>query len=89
MRLAAVDDLDLQAVVATARPRGQVLGGLASRRWDAVMAQHRLIDGRLLEDVSSTGGQLYAWTVNERMLIERLLGLGVHGIATGDPRLFA
>lgn len=69
--------------------RGQVLAGLASRRWDAVMAQHRLIDGRLLEDVNLTGGQLYAWTVNERMLIDRLLGLGVHGIATGDPRLFA
>jgi glycerophosphoryl diester phosphodiesterase len=69
--------------------RGQVLAGLASRRWDAVMAQHRLVDRRLLEDVNITGGRLYAWTVNERMLIEQLLGLGVHGIATGDPRLFA
>jgi glycerophosphoryl diester phosphodiesterase len=69
--------------------RGQVLAGLASRRWDAVMAQHRLVDSRLLEDVNLTGGRLYAWTVNERLIIERLLGLGVHGIATGDPRLFA
>lgn len=69
--------------------RGQVLAGLASRRWDAVMAQHRLIDRRLLEDVNVTGGLVYAWTVNERSVIERLLGLGVHGIATGDPRLFA
>jgi glycerophosphoryl diester phosphodiesterase len=69
--------------------RGQVLAGLASRRWDAVMAQHRLVDSKLLEDVKLTGGQLYVWTVNERMLIERLLGLGVHGITTGDPRLFA
>lgn len=69
--------------------RGQVLAGLGSRRWDAVMAQHRLVDDRLLEDVNLTGGRLYAWTVNERLVIERLLGLGVHGIATGDPRLFA
>ncbi len=69
--------------------RGQVLAGLASRRWDAVMAQHRLVDHRLLEDVNLTGAQLYAWTVNERPLVERLLNLGVHGIATGDPRLFA
>ncbi|MGE5617380.1 MAG: glycerophosphodiester phosphodiesterase [Candidatus Woesearchaeota archaeon] len=68
---------------------GQVLAGLASRRWDAVMAQHRLVDRRLLEDVNLTGGRLYAWTVNERTVIEQLLGLGVHGIATGDPRLFA
>jgi glycerophosphoryl diester phosphodiesterase len=69
--------------------RGQVMAGLASRRWDAVMAQHRLIDRALLEDVSERSGSLYAWTVNERIGIERLLGLGVHGIATGDPRLFA
>jgi hypothetical protein len=27
--------------------------------------------------------------VNERPAIERLRGLGVHGIATADPRLFA
>jgi glycerophosphoryl diester phosphodiesterase len=69
--------------------RVQVLAGLSSHRWDAVMAQHRLIDRALLEDVSERSGRLYAWTVNERIGIERLLGLGVHGIATGDPRLFA
>lgn len=69
--------------------RPQVLAGLASRRWDALMAQHRLIDTRLLEDVQARGGSLYAWTVNERAAIEALRGLGVHGITTADPRLFA
>jgi glycerophosphoryl diester phosphodiesterase len=69
--------------------RGQVLEGLASRRWDALMAQHRLVDRALLEEVSARRGLLYAWTVDERLAIQRLLGLGVHGIATGDPRLFA
>jgi glycerophosphoryl diester phosphodiesterase len=69
--------------------RGQVLAGLAVRRWDAIMAQHRLVNRALVDDVSGTGGRLYAWTVNERALVERLLGLGVHGITTGDPRLFA
>lgn len=68
--------------------RGQILAGIASRRWDAVMAQHRLVDRALVDDVSSRSGRLYAWTVNERAVIDRLLGLGVHGIATGDPRLF-
>jgi glycerophosphoryl diester phosphodiesterase len=68
--------------------RRHVLAGLASRRWDALMAQHRLIDHALLEDVSACRGLLYAWTVNERDVIDRLLGLGVDGIATGDPRLF-
>lgn len=69
--------------------RAQVLGGLASKRWDALMAQHRLVDPTLVEDVVSRGGLLYAWTVNERATIRSLSGLGVHGITTSDPRLFA
>ena len=52
------------------------------------MAQHRLIDGELLHEVVSRRGLLYAWTVNERSTIEGLRALGVHGIATADPRLF-
>jgi glycerophosphoryl diester phosphodiesterase len=69
--------------------RAQVLSGLASRRWDAVMAQHRLVDATLLEHVVARNGRLYAWTVNERAAIQSLRGLGVHGITTADPRLFA
>lgn len=69
--------------------RAQVLAGLASRRWDALMAQHRLVDASLLEQVAARDGRLYAWTVNERTAIHALRGLGVHGITTADPRLFA
>jgi glycerophosphoryl diester phosphodiesterase len=69
--------------------RSEVLAGLASRRWDALMAQHRLVDERLLEDVVSRDARLYAWTVNERIAIQSFRELGVHGIATADPRLFA
>jgi glycerophosphoryl diester phosphodiesterase len=69
--------------------RAQVMNGLAARRWDALMAQHRLVDGSLLADVEGRGGRLYAWTVNERAAIDSLRGLGVHGITTADPRLFA
>jgi glycerophosphoryl diester phosphodiesterase len=69
--------------------RWQVLDGLAGRRWDALMAQHRLVDSALIEAVESRSARLYAWTVNERPAIERLRDLGVHGIATADPRLFA
>jgi glycerophosphoryl diester phosphodiesterase len=53
------------------------------------MAQHRLVDLPLLAEVAARSGLLYAWTVNERPAIERLRGLGVHGITTADPRLFA
>jgi glycerophosphoryl diester phosphodiesterase len=69
--------------------RERVLAGLSSRRWDALMAQHKLIDEGLLDAVCARGGRLYAWTVNERTAIESLRGLGVHGITTADPRLFA
>jgi glycerophosphoryl diester phosphodiesterase len=69
--------------------RAHVLAGLASRRWDALMAQHRLVNPGLLEEVASRGGLLCAWTVNERIAIDRLRALGVHGITTADPRLFA
>ncbi len=69
--------------------RAHVLAGLAERRWDALMAQHRLVDERLLADVTGRGALLYAWTVNERAAIERLRALGVHGITSADPRLFA
>jgi len=69
--------------------REQVLAGLRAHRWDAVMAQHRLVDRTLLEEVAARSGRLYAWTVNERIAIDRLRGLGIHGITTADPRLFA
>jgi glycerophosphoryl diester phosphodiesterase len=68
--------------------RAQVLAGLAARRWDALMIQYRLVDGQLVRDVVNRGGSLYAWTANERGLIERLRADGVHGITTADPRLF-
>ncbi len=64
------------------------LAGLHNGRWDALMAQHRLVDAALLADVVDRGGRLYAWTVNERAAIASFQRLGVHGIATADPRLF-
>jgi glycerophosphoryl diester phosphodiesterase len=69
--------------------RAEVLSGLAEQRWDALMVQHRLINAHLVREVNQRGGRLYAWTVNERRAIESLRGLGVHGITTADPRLFA
>jgi len=69
--------------------RAVALAGIHSGRWDALMAQHKLVDPGLVGDVNNRGGRLYAWTVNERAGIARLRALGVDGIATADPRLFA
>jgi glycerophosphoryl diester phosphodiesterase len=52
------------------------------------LSPHRLIDGRLLGDVIARNRRLYAWTVNERGTIDQLRALGVHGVASADPRLF-
>lgn len=68
--------------------RTGVLTGLTDGRWEALMAQHRLVDPRLITDVGDAGGQCYAWTVNNRADIARLRAIGVHGITTADPRLF-
>lgn len=69
--------------------RAAVLQGLTVGRWQALMAQHRLIDARLQEDVASRGGRLYAWTVNDLPRLDRLRQLGADGVVTADPRLFS
>lgn len=69
--------------------RATALAGLAGGRWDALMVQHRLVSPDLLEGVVAREGRLFAWTVNERAAIAQLRGLGVHGITSADPRLFA
>jgi glycerophosphoryl diester phosphodiesterase len=65
-----------------------VADALAARRFGALMAHHRLVDEELVGRVKDAGAELYAWTVDESPLIERLTGLGVTGITTNDPRLF-
>jgi glycerophosphoryl diester phosphodiesterase len=39
--------------------------------------------------VSDAGGDLYVWTVDEAPRIRELKTLGVTGVITNDPRLFA
>lgn len=68
--------------------RDAALAGLIAGRWSTLMVQHKLVDAELIESVAAHGSRLYAWTVNRRSLIESLGRLGVHGIATADPRLF-
>ena len=62
---------------------------LAGGRFQALMAHHRLVDAELVGRVKDAGAELYAWTVDEGPLIDRLCGLEVTGITTNDPRLFA
>jgi glycerophosphoryl diester phosphodiesterase len=61
---------------------------LRAGRCEAVMAHWRLVGPRLVKAVRESGGQVYAWTVDDRDRIRRLAALGVDGVITNDPRLF-
>jgi glycerophosphoryl diester phosphodiesterase len=56
---------------------------------DAVMAHWRLVGPALVRSVGEAGGDLYVWTVDEAPRIRELKMLGVTGVITNDPRLFA
>lgn len=56
---------------------------------DALMAHWRLVTPRLVRAVRVAGGELYVWTVDDAAQIAALDRLGVTGVITNDPRLFA
>jgi glycerophosphoryl diester phosphodiesterase len=66
----------------------RIEAAIVSGRFDCLMAHHRLVDSDLVARMTASGGEVYAWTVDSQVAIERLLGLGVAGITTNDPRLF-
>jgi glycerophosphoryl diester phosphodiesterase len=55
----------------------------------AVMAHWRLVTRGLVARVRAAGGELYVWTVDELPRLRALRDLGVTGVITNDPRLFA
>jgi glycerophosphoryl diester phosphodiesterase len=58
-------------------------------RCDALMAHWRLVSERLVRAVRGAGGELYVWTVDDLATLRALAALGVSGLITNDPRLFA
>ena len=58
-------------------------------RCDAIMAHWRLVTPRLARAVRRAGGDLYVWTVDDLPRIQALERLGVTGVISNDPRLFA
>jgi glycerophosphoryl diester phosphodiesterase len=67
----------------------QARRAIRSGRCDALMAHWRLVTPRLVRAVREAGGELYVWTVDELPQIRTLEALGVTGVITNDPRLFA
>ncbi len=62
---------------------------LRAGRCDALMVHWRLVSQALVEAVDAAGGELYVWTVDEIQRLRELEAMGVTGVITNDPRLFA
>jgi glycerophosphoryl diester phosphodiesterase len=58
-------------------------------RIDAIMSHWALVTPRLVRVIDAAGGELYVWTVDDPERIAALDAIGVTGIITNDPRLFA
>jgi glycerophosphoryl diester phosphodiesterase len=58
-------------------------------RIDAIMSHWVLVTPRLARAVEEAGGELYVWTVDDPVRIAALDAIGVTGVITNDPRLFA
>lgn len=84
-KLPAFAVLQLMRRALPARAAAAVRAG----RCDALMVHWRLVTPRLIEAVGAAGGELYVWTVDEAPRIHRLAAMGVTGVITNDPRLFA
>ena len=83
--------LPAYAMVARIRRRlpAAAVRHLAAGRCDAVMAHWRLVSPALVQAVAGVGGELYVWTVDDAARIRALEAMGVTGVITNDPRLFA
>ncbi len=87
-KLIAVPALALLAGFRALLPR-RARAALRAGRFDAVMAHWRVVTPALVRAVAAGGGELYAWTVDDAAQVARLTAMGVDGIITNDPRLFA
>jgi glycerophosphoryl diester phosphodiesterase len=72
----------------------QRLPGLAARELprlgvEAMWVYHPLATPRLVRIAKLAGVELIAWTVDDPRRMERLAAMGVTGLCSNDPRLFA
>ncbi len=86
--LTALPTLALLPAIRRWLPR-HVLPALRAGRCEAIMCNLHLVTPRLARMIREAGGELYVWTVDDAVRIEKLRAMGVAGVITNDPRLFA
>jgi glycerophosphoryl diester phosphodiesterase len=84
----ALPALAVLRVMRSRLPR-QASAALSAGLCHAVMAHWRLVTPGLVDSVKAAEGDLYVWTVDHAPRIRELHSLGVTGVITNDPRLFA
>ena len=83
--------LPIRAALVGMRTR---LPGLAAQKLpqfgvEAMWVYHPLVSPRLARICDLAGVELIAWTVDDLPRMKQLVEMGVHGICSNDPRLFA
>jgi glycerophosphoryl diester phosphodiesterase len=58
---------------------------LANGRFHVLMAHHEWLTASWMEHLRGLEAEVYAWTVNEWAVAEKLRSLGVAGVTTDDP----
>jgi glycerophosphoryl diester phosphodiesterase len=76
-------------VAARAVLPARAAAAIRAGRCDVLTAHWRLVTPRLVRAVGDAGGELFVWTVDELPRLRALAALGVNGLITNDPRLFA
>ncbi len=61
---------------------------LARTRAGAAMLHHAVVSAATVNRCHALGAAVFAWTVDDSALAQRLVSLGVDGIITNDPRIF-
>jgi glycerophosphoryl diester phosphodiesterase len=87
-KLYAVPAYAALRVFRAALPR-RAAAAVAGGEVTAVMAHWLVVSPALVRAVERAGGEVYVWTVDELDRIRRMRDLGVTGVITNDPRLFA
>lgn len=54
----------------------------------AAMLHHRVVSRAAVERAHGCGAAVFAWTVDDRAALRRMVAAGVDGVITNDPRIF-
>jgi glycerophosphoryl diester phosphodiesterase len=75
------------AALRRALPR-RIAGLLARASASAAMLHYSVVSPAAVGRAHAHGAAVFAWTVDDEPLLERMLGAGVDAVITNDPRIF-